>query len=138
MPSNLRKPEPAPDENFKSILVPLKYRNEYYAQEKKLCRFDLYLHKKKNLSAFFDGTWEKWWRGDKQGEEDEAKMLCYLLMIIKNHYANYSLMILYDNSLFGSRADRQIFKFLNDRVELNKLIDYEAIITKKLPDWMKL
>ena len=129
-----RRPEPAPVENFTSVLGPLKS----YQPVKSLCHFDLMVHKKKEQPPFKNGKWTMTHRGDKYGHEDRGLMLEKLTDIIAKHYALHTLMVLYDNSLPGDRCDRQIFKLSYNKVELNRLCEYSDIIKKALPEWMSI
>lgn len=137
--AKLRRPEPAPIPNFKSLLNPLQAGENEGGTEKRLCHFDLLVHKKRSEPPFFQGTkkqtWELTHRGDKW-RTDETGQIEYLLKIIINHYKIHTMMILYDNSLPGKRDNREIFKLLHNEVKVNRLCEYGSIITIELPEWM--
>lgn len=141
MEARFKSIQPATDSNFTTLLDPLKAKEKEQPVKKRLCHFDLMVHKKRSEAPFFRGTkmqtWEMTHRGDKW-RQDASGMLNYLLSIIVNHYQRHTMMILYDNSLPGERNEREIFKFLHDEVKLNKLCDYGFEITKKLPEWMSV
>lgn len=133
--AKLKRPEPALNPNFKSLLSPLKPGENEVGTGKRLSHFDLFVHKKESEPRFSNGTWEMTHRGDKL-RQNEIGEIEYLLRIIINHYKIHTLMILYDNSLPGKRNNREIFKLLHNQIKVNRLCDYNSIITIELPEWM--
>lgn len=129
--ANIRKAEPAQQENFISLLNPLK------APRPQLCLFDLFVVKKHNQPKFGNGLWSMTHRGDKYEKFDEKKMLWLLLKIILNHKEIHTMMELYHNPDPDNRGD-VILKYLHGEWKINTLASYAGFVdVTRLPEYLR-
>jgi len=65
-------------------------------------------------------------------------MIAKLVQMLIRHHSKYKLAILYDTSYAMNEIERQVLKYYNGVVELNRLHDYSDMLTKIiLPQWLK-
>lgn len=103
-------------------------KNTLVKEKKERCRFDLFVRVKETLPArFLNGKKEFCFRGDKHDTEP-AKMIRYLLGIVKNHHRQYNVMELYDNTKPKTDRERVIVKVLNGQVKINRLTLYTELL----------
>lgn len=123
-PLNSSNPHPAPTE---MPVLPAKSR----------CRFDMFCMLRNDVQMTFSTGAKEWcFRGDKYHQEP-AKMLRYLLGIVKNHHTNYYLMELYDNTRPKTDGDRLVLKVLNNQVKVNRLHQYPDLLKNfSIPQWL--
>jgi hypothetical protein len=105
--------------------------------EKKLCRFDLFVRLKANQVARYPNNSLTWChRGDLYTQHEDV-MLKNLIRMFLKRYAGYEIAILRDNSQPPNSPTRNILTFCKGVIEENRLRDYSSMLTKiHLPEWL--
>jgi len=102
-------------------------------------RFDMFVVLKPQAVSRYPKRSLAWChRGDKY-TDDPDKMLCNLLKMFINHYKQYQLVELYDNTRPKNDPERIIMKLKDGVIEINRLLPlYSPMLTKiYLPEYLK-
>lgn len=109
-------------------------------EKKPPCRFTLWVRLRPDAGftfRFSDDPYSMCIRGDKYEGEDVAKMLKYLLGIVKNRHRSYVFMHLFDNAKPAETGEKLVLKIHHGEVKKNALHQYAELLKNfHLPEYL--